>query len=97
MSCVYPQETVSIPCLIEVINEVRSGTITTVTIRKALKQVDTGLALFGKPSGDIVTLSADLPGLVDQLEDALVETDVTSAATPIWLVILLAILKQLLV
>lgn len=49
MSCVYEAEPVSFSCILDVVNDVRSGKVTTETARKIIKQVDAGLAQFGLP------------------------------------------------
>jgi len=96
MSCVYTPEPVSIPCIIEIINDFRTGQPVVNTIRKIMKQVDSGLALFGKPDSTILPLSTDLTELVNSLEQTVGELDDVTAMNPIWLTILIAILKELL-
>lgn len=46
----YDAEPVSFSCVLDVVNDVRTGEISTETARKILKQVDAGLAQFGKPN-----------------------------------------------
>lgn len=49
MSCVYEAEPVSFSCILDVVSDVRKGTVTVETARKIIKQVDGGLAQFGMP------------------------------------------------
>lgn len=49
MSCIYEAEPVSFSCILDVVSDVRKGTVTVETARKIIKQVDGGLAQFGMP------------------------------------------------
>ena len=49
MSCMYEAEQVSFSCILDVVSDVRKGTVTTETVRKIIKQIDGGLAQFGMP------------------------------------------------
>lgn len=92
MACTYQAEQVSIPCIIEIINEVRNKSVNATTVRKILKQVDAGIAIFGKPE-DISTMSTDLESLANLLEASVTDATAQNGA---WLSILIAILKLLL-
>lgn len=66
MSCVYDPEELSFPCIMEIINDVRSGNVSTTTVRKVLKQVDSGLAKFSSPPSTLSVLDED--EICDELE-----------------------------
>ena len=66
-SCVYEAEQLSFSCVLDVVNDVRTGNITTETARKILKQVDSGLAQFGRPDPvGVAAMSED--ELLNQIE-----------------------------
>lgn len=66
-SCVYEAEQLSFSCVLDVVNDVRTGNITTETARKILKQVDAGLAQFGRPDPvGVAAMSED--ELLNQIE-----------------------------
>ena len=69
MSCVYEAEPLSFSCILDAVKDVRSGTVSTETVRKILKQVDAGLAQYGKPKPVGVSSVSD-EELLDQLEQS---------------------------
>ena len=91
MSCVYEAEPVSFSCVLDVVNDVRTGNVTTETARKILKQVDSGLAQFGKPKPIGLTNIEEIE-LLDAIES---RCSMESKGTDI-LVDLLPLLLQLL-
>ena len=90
--CLYQPEPASLECILEVVKDVRNGDITSTTVRKVLKQVDSGLAAFGRPEPVVGTLSEE--DLLAQLEAAC--TAEVTTASPAWLPLLIALLKMLL-
>lgn len=68
MSCVYEAEPVSFSCVLAVVNDVRTGAVTVDTVRKILKQVDSGLAQFGQrqPVGVSSLAEDDLLASIEQ-------------------------------
>lgn len=97
MSCVYEPEPVSFPCILETLRDFRNGEVTSTTIRKVLKQVDSAVAAFGKPRPMVNAVAdEDVPA---RLEESL---SMGSYATPevgtipVWVPLLLQFLQLLL-
>jgi len=66
MACVYEAEPVSFSCVLDVVSDIRAGSVSTLTARKVLKQVDAGIAQFGRPPVGMAALSEE--ALLDAIE-----------------------------
>ena len=68
MACVYPAEPIDFSCIVQIIAEVRGGSVTATTVRKLLKQIDSGIALFGTPQVGLPT-AMGTDSLCDRIEE----------------------------
>lgn len=49
MSCVYEADQMSLECVLEIYTKIKTEGMSTTVFRMAIKQIDCGLAQFGKP------------------------------------------------
>lgn len=101
--CIYEGEPLSFPCIMSIINDVRSGTVGLKTVRKAIRQVDNGIAMLAGDDADVNFASSsspagsDLTAICDQLEAACSASSVTAAGVnPSLLSLLISLLMALL-
>lgn len=91
--CVNEPQDLSFPCIMSIVSDVRSGNITTETFRKVLKQVDNGLAKFGKPDASILSIESEQE-VCDKIEQY-INSDVTAQNPMLLISMLLTILRLL--
>ena len=104
MSCVNDNPTPpSFTCLLEIVNDVRSGAPVMLTVRKVLCQLDGALAQFGDDtvtllSAELVNKSLDVTDVCDEIENICKNPNLDPAVSAMNPVIaeLLKILLQLL-
>lgn len=53
--CVYPAEPMSLECVFSIWSDASTGNFGALSIRKLLKQIDCGVAQFGKPEVGTLT------------------------------------------
>lgn len=93
MSCLYSPEPLSFECVMEIVNDFRAGDLSTTTVRKLLKQIDSGLAAFGMP----VTVATDLEKseVLDRIEE-LTKQPSTAGINIELIMLLIKLLKEFL-
>lgn len=91
MSCVYEPQEFDLSCVRSIISDFTSGEISTTTARKALKLIDTGLAIFGKPT---VSLEEDVD-LVAKLQSLVPEEGEVEIRSLDWVTIISILIKLL--